>query len=254
MTPSEKKAELYYNQGTRELVAKDYTLALQKLLRANQLRPDDTRILNNLGMAFFFKKDQRNALKFIKKAIKLDESNMDAKLNLATIYMKSSQLNKAKEIYQDLLGELTYLGHHRTHYNMALISLAQNKNQEAIEHLNKSIEINPNYCPAFFKLGELAQKRKNYSKALGFYKDSTMGTCYNNITPHMAQVDMMVKLQNYDDARIKLDEMLEKFALTREEILVKNKIEEVNNTRRTFEHNDQEYSKNLNRNILSSDF
>jgi tetratricopeptide (TPR) repeat protein len=254
LTPEEKRASLYYNQGTRELVAKDYTLALQKLLKANKYKPNDSKICNNLGMAYYFKKDVKNAVKFLKKAIKLNSENTDAKLNLATIHMKENNYDKAKGIYNKLLEDLTYLGHHRTYYNLALISLVEQREQEAIEYLNKSVEINENYCPAFYKLGEIAEKRRQYKKALEFYKDATIGTCYNNIKPHMAQVDMMAKLKNYDDARIKLDEMLEKFAMTKEEIIVKNKIESINAERRNFDNVEKEYSKNIDRNFLSTDF
>lgn len=254
LTPKEKRANLYYNQGTRELVAKDYTLALQKLLRANQLKPNDSRICNNLGMTYYFKKDKASAIRFLNKAVKIDPENADAKLNLATIYMKENNYDKAEKIYRKLLEDLTYLGHNRTYYNLALISLKKENTTQAIKYLNKATEINPNYCPAFYKLAEIAKKRRNYKKALDYYKDSSMGTCYDNIKPHMSQVDMMVQLKDYDSARIKLDEMLEKFALTEHESLVKLKIDEVNNKRRMFERSGQEYSKKLDRNFLSTDF
>ena len=254
LTPEQKRAALYYNQGTRELVAKDYTLALQKLLQAYRYTPNDSKVCNNLGMAYYFKNDKAKAYKFLHKAIKLDKENTDAKLNLATIHMKEQNYEKAKSIYTKLLEDLTYLGHHRTHYNLALISLVENREQKAIEHLNKSVEINENYCPAFYKLGEIAQKRRQYKKALEYYKDATIGTCYNNIKPHMAQVDMMAKLKFFDEARIKLDEMLEKFAMTKQEVLVKNKIESINAQRRNFENVEREYSKNIDRNFLSTDF
>lgn len=253
-TSAERKAEVFYNQGTRELTAGEYTLALQKLLQANQLTPNDSKICNNLGMAYYFKKDIRSALKFVKKAVKLDPKNVDAKLNLATIYMRENNLNKAEQIYLALLKDLTYLGHNRTHYNLAIIYLLQNQESKAVEHLNKSVEINSNYCPAYFKLGEIAKKRRNYKKALEFYKDASMGVCYDNIKPHIAQVDMMIKLNRYDDARLKLDEMLEKFALTKEESLVKLKIDEVNRKRRLFDSRNREYSQNVDRNFLSTDF
>jgi hypothetical protein len=70
----------------------------------------------------------------------------------------------------------------------------------------------------------------------------------------MAQVEMMMKLNRFDDARIKLDEMLEKFAMTKNEIHIKQKIDQVNNARRNFDSQSREYSKNLDRNFLSTDF
>lgn len=254
LSPDEKRAMLYYNQGTRELVAEEYTLALQKLLRANKLMPNDSRIINNLAMAYYFKKDKANAVRLLKKSLKLDSSNADAKLNLATIYMKDGELSKAEEIYKNLLEDLTYMGHNRTYYNLALIKLSENNSTKAIEYLNKAVEVDPNYCPAFYKLGQISKERKDYKRALEYYKDATMGVCYQNIKPHIAQVEMMMNLHRYDDARIKLDEMLEKFAMTKDEVLVKMKIDEVNKRRRIYEQGPQEYSKKLDRNFLSTDF
>ena len=253
-TRAERQAELYYNQGTRELVAKDYTLALQKLLEANRLKPNDSKICNNLGMAYYFKKDHETGIRFVKKSIKLDPKNTDAKLNLATIYMQDNKLDKAETLYKSLLKDLTYTKHSRTYYNLAMIELRRNNDTKAVEYLDKSVEDNPNYCPSYYKLGDIASKRGSYKKALKFYKSSGMGICYDNIKPHLAQIEMMIKLKDYDQARLKLDEMMEKYAMTKHESIVKLKIEEVNRMRRLSERTNQEYSKKLDRNFLSTDF
>ena len=72
----EKKADLYYSTGTANLMNGSYTEALDKLIEANQLRPNDTKILNNLGMAYYFKNDVKNALFHIKKAIEVDPKKL----------------------------------------------------------------------------------------------------------------------------------------------------------------------------------
>ena len=54
--PINRKAELHYNQGTKKLIEKDYTAALDHLLKAKMHKKNDSKILNNLGMAYYFKK------------------------------------------------------------------------------------------------------------------------------------------------------------------------------------------------------
>ncbi len=50
-----KQAELYFGAGTQSLMDQQYTEALKNLLEANKLDPENSDILNNLGMAYFFK-------------------------------------------------------------------------------------------------------------------------------------------------------------------------------------------------------
>ena len=72
----EKQADLNYSHGTSHLIKKNYTLALDHLITANQMRKNDTKILNNLGMAYFFKKDMGNALKYLKESIETNEQHI----------------------------------------------------------------------------------------------------------------------------------------------------------------------------------
>ena len=66
---TDKKADLYYGQGTNLLRSKDYTKALKSLIASNKYRPNDTKTLNNLGMAYYFKKSVTSAVNYITKAI-----------------------------------------------------------------------------------------------------------------------------------------------------------------------------------------
>ena len=85
-SPDKKKAQLYFDQGTAELVNKRYTQALEYLLKAQELNPDDTRIFNNLGMSYYFKGKREKALTYLKRSVELDKRNSDARNNLAGIF------------------------------------------------------------------------------------------------------------------------------------------------------------------------
>ena len=77
-TPEEKKAEVYYGQGTTELVRKNYAQALEYLTRAKELNSKDSKIRNNLAMAYYFRDQHELAEKELKAAINLDSKNSDA--------------------------------------------------------------------------------------------------------------------------------------------------------------------------------
>jgi Tfp pilus assembly protein PilF len=48
-TTAQKKSEIYYGQGTNELVKKNYAQALINLVHAKEFDPTDSQVRNNLG-------------------------------------------------------------------------------------------------------------------------------------------------------------------------------------------------------------
>lgn len=209
--PRVKKANIYYAQGTRNLIAKEYTSALQNLLQANTLNPNNSNIYNNLGMAYFFKGSIDKATRFVQGAIKLDPKNTDAQMNLATIYMGQNKIEQAESIYKDVLKNLTYEGQYRTYYNLGLLNLKKNNVSSAISYFKQSLKESETYCPAHFQLGNIYSKAGQYAKALDKYKEATLGVCYENPEPQLQQALMMIKLENYDQATFKLQDIIERF-------------------------------------------
>jgi len=210
-TLKNKKADLYYSHGTSNLLNKDYTSALDHLLKADALRPNDTKIHNNLGMAYYFKGRIKKAKYHLTKSIKLNEKNSDAKNNLASVYFNSGQYDLAEKEYLKVQNDLVYKHQYRTFYNLALISLKKNRFAEAVERYKKSIKENENFCPSYFQLGELAKKQNRPKLAYDYYLQASRGTCYNNPAPHYFQALMLIKLKRTQDARIKLQEIIERF-------------------------------------------
>src|SRR5687768_13729388 len=95
-----KQSDLYFSAGTQSLMSKDYTDALKNLLKANELNPDNSEILNNLGMAYYFKGEIDLAIKTLNRALELNEENSDAKVNLASIHYKAGNVSQAEKLYK----------------------------------------------------------------------------------------------------------------------------------------------------------
>ena len=214
VTPEKRKASLYYNKGTRDMMDGNYTQALKNLIEASILNPEDSKINNNLGMAYYFKGAKGRAVKYIKKSLVIDPKNSDAKSNLATIYMKERKYAQAEELYKEILNDLTYEGQFKTYFNLGLLKLKTNKESQAISYFKQSINVSDSYCPSHFQLGNIYYKRKDYKKALKSYRESGLGVCYEKPEPIYKQALSMIKLRKYDSAKVKLEEILERFALT----------------------------------------
>lgn len=205
------KAELYYNQGTSNLVNKKYTDALEMLLKAKAIAPGDSRIHNNLGMTYFFKEQPTLAEQHLKEAIRLDPKNTDARNNLASMHYQNGELDKAFAEYQKILEDLIYQHQYRIHYNMALIHIKNNKNYAAESELELSLKEKSDYCPAHALLGKIARSEKNYDKALRHFKEGTLGTCYNLPEMHYLKGIALIDLGKYPEARLVLKELNSKF-------------------------------------------
>ncbi len=207
-----KQAGLYFGAGTQSLMEKQYTEALKNLLVANKLDPENSDILNNLGMAYYFKGEEELAVRSLNSALKINPENSDAKVNLASIHFKNGRIVEAEKIYKNVLKDLTYDKQARTLYNLGLIQLQGNKDYVAAEnYFKKSIKEDDNYCPAYHHLGLVQYDRRQFNSALKNFKEASMGTCFNSPAPHYYQALTLIELRRYDEARVKLDEMSTRF-------------------------------------------
>jgi tetratricopeptide (TPR) repeat protein len=207
----DKRADLYYTHGTAALLRKDYTDALDKLLKANEARPEDSKILNNLGMAYFFKRRNTEGESFLKKAIDLDPKNSDAKVNLASLYFHIGKFEQSKRLYLKVLGDLVYRHQYRTHYNLALIYLKEGKKEAAVKSLHEALAAREEYCVAFFTLGQIANKDYRYFDALNWFKKGSNGTCHEKPAPLYEQAITYLNLKKYEKASMKFSEVVERF-------------------------------------------
>lgn len=235
----EKKAEVYYNQGTSDLINQNYQNALISLLKAKELNSKDSKVRNNLGMAYYFRNQNELAVAELKEAINLDKKNTDAKLNLATVYLNQNNLKEAKRLLNECVSDLTFTSLFRAHYNLALLNLKIGDRKSAFEELFLSLKENPEYCSAHFKLGELYTEEYKYNEAYKSFIESTKGTCVNNPEPHYFVAETLINLNRIEDAKLKLKELSEKFPKSNFKILALKKLKNLN-------QNSQEANENIN--------
>jgi Tfp pilus assembly protein PilF len=211
VSSEEEKSDLYFSYGTEKLVEKDYPGALKFLLKAWEYNPKSPQVANNLGLAYFILGDTDSALKFTQISLKLNPKDSDAKNNLASIYFSQGKMEEAKKLYQELLSDLTYARHFRTHYNLGMIELRKGKKQLALNNLKKSLELNSDFCPAHFELGMLFKNNRLLKKANEQFSNGIKGVCYNEPASHFELALTEIELKKIDSAYDRLSNITQRF-------------------------------------------
>lgn len=205
------KSDLYFAEGTERLVNQEYTEALRNLIQADELDPDNSKIINNLAMAYYFKGKAEMAKNLLNKSMKLDPKNSDAKNNLASIYFNEKKYLEAKKLYEEITADLLYGHTYRVYYNLALIELEFNNREKAITLLEQAIGNRIDYCPAGYRLATLYKEMGQYKKSLDTFKDTTKENCAQNPEPFYEWANLLHTLGKDTEALIKYTHVLEKF-------------------------------------------
>ncbi len=216
LNPKEKSnadltKELYYDEGTRYLMEKNYTEALAKLIEAEKIAPSDSRVQNNLGMAYFFKNRPELAIEHINKSIALDPLNIDAKLNLGGIYFDKGRYEEALQIFLKVKENLTYPSQFRNYYNLGLTLTKLGKDAEAKENFLLSLNEKEDYCPSHFRLGQIFKKEGNLDKALEHFEEASKGVCYNEPSPFYEQALILASMGRTKLAKERLIDIITRF-------------------------------------------
>jgi uncharacterized protein (AIM24 family) len=121
---------LHYNRGREAFQEGRYAEARRELEQAQRLRPDDSDVLNLLGL----------------------------------VYFKTNAFPEAEVIYRRLVRENANV--FILHSNLGLILFKQAKLDEAEQYLLRAVELRPNYAKSHLYLGLLYRQRKKFGLAL----------------------------------------------------------------------------------------
>ena len=125
---------LHYNRGREAFQEGRYAEARRELEAAQRLRPDDSDVLNLLGL----------------------------------VYFKTNAFPEAEVIYRRLIRENPNV--FILHSNLGLILYKQAKYDEAEHFLMRAVELRPNYAKSHLYLGLLYRQKKKYPLAIEHLK------------------------------------------------------------------------------------
>jgi type IV pilus assembly protein PilF len=138
--------DVYLNQG-------QYTPALQELLKAEALDPEDPYVQNSLGMVYTAKGKIDLAITSFKKALALKPDYAPARNNLGSAYIMQNNWDAAIACLLELTGNLVYATPHFPVYKIGWAYYNKKDYKLAETYFRQALEIEPAYAPALWGLG-----------------------------------------------------------------------------------------------------
>jgi len=136
----------YFSEGNT-------TSALQELLKAKELSPDDPQVYNIIGLIYFKKKEHNKAIDNFKKALTLDLKFSEAHNNLGTVYMDLRQWDDAIFEFKEALSNDLYSTPERAYCNIGWAYYKQGDIGKAIDNYKNALKLSPDFVLAHYNLG-----------------------------------------------------------------------------------------------------
>jgi tetratricopeptide (TPR) repeat protein len=129
-------SEALYTDGVKYVILEDYPKALERLLKAYTLMPENAAVNYKLAEANLLSGNLRDATGYAEAAVKLDAKNPYYYLLLAQSQASQKQYEAATATYASLVKEVPNSGSYL--FQLADLYLAQNKLPEALATLEKA--------------------------------------------------------------------------------------------------------------------
>ena len=129
-----EQSEALFVEGVKYVLLEDYAKALERLLKAYSLSPENAAVNYKIAEANLLSGNLRDAGNYAEAAIRLDDHNAYYYLLLAQIQATQKQYDAATKTYAALIKQVPNSGSYL--FNLADLYLAQNKLTEALTTLD----------------------------------------------------------------------------------------------------------------------
>jgi Tfp pilus assembly protein PilF len=156
-----KEGDVFQAQG-------NHTAALNKLLEAEKMAPDDPYIQNSLGLAYMGKERDDMAIQAFNKALALKPDYTEALNNLGAAYLRDEKWDIAIKTFNKVLEDITYPTPHYPLANIGWAQLAQNNYPAAQKYFLKAVREVPGFIPAIHGLAQLYIRTGQADRAIAY--------------------------------------------------------------------------------------
>ncbi len=152
--------EELHREGARALQRGELRKALKLLAKAVALEPTNVNARINYGSALYLARKFEEAETQFRAALEFEPENPYALLNLATIHHRKGQTERAVELLHQVL--TFHPDHPDANYNLAVAYASLGEYERAREHAQRELEINPDHEKARRLLEQLEAFRREW--------------------------------------------------------------------------------------------
>ncbi|GAA4350646.1 tetratricopeptide repeat protein [Hymenobacter saemangeumensis] len=131
-----EQSEALFVEGVKHIMLEDYTKALERLLKAYAINPQNAAVNYKIAEANLLSGNMRDAANYAEAATRLDSKNAYYYLLLAQVQATQKQYDAATRTYATLIKEVPDSGGYL--FNLADLYLAQNRLPDALATLDQA--------------------------------------------------------------------------------------------------------------------
>ena len=165
-----KDPHYQYNLGLYFLDNGDPDEAIKFLHKSLSLNPRNHLVFNALGFCYSMKGDLSQSLRYFQKCLEVNPSFTEAHNNIGMIYQEMGFIDKAEEEFHKVLADEKYPSKENAHYNLANLYFIQEKNEKALDNVQKAIQENIRFAMAYNLKGRILEKQNNFPEAIVNYE------------------------------------------------------------------------------------
>ena len=204
---AEIREKALLTRGTAHLQLRNLPAARRDYELAKEISPNDPVVYNSLALVALAENKPEDAISSFETALNVHPSNFDALNGLMTLYGRTGQLDKALGRIDQAINAHPQMG--SLHYLKAQVFGFQQNAQMVEAELNKALELDPNYLPAYSALAALYIKSKQEDRAIAQYQ-KIISLRPDNATPYTLIGILEDQRKNHDAAADNYRKALEK--------------------------------------------
>jgi tetratricopeptide (TPR) repeat protein len=164
-----KDPRYQYNVGLVHLNRGNLDEAITYLKRSLAINPNYYLALNAMGLAHFMKGNLQQASDYMERCLAINPTFPEARNNLGMVYQEQGFLDKAQQEFRVAAADKNYEARELPYYNLARLYFNQEKYQDALDHVQKAIDLNKNFAMASNLKGTIHERLNQLDEAIESY-------------------------------------------------------------------------------------
>lgn len=194
------EADAAYKLGLAFLSEDRPTRALTELTKARDLAPDDPKVHNLLGLAYWIKKETTLAEESLRRAVELDPGYSDAWNNLGALYIDQGRFEAAIPALEAAVKNVFYHTPERALTNLGWALYKTGRTEEAEKRYRESLDHAADFPLTYRNLAVLLQSQGRYEDALDSLDKALVGIP-NDAETHLLRGVSLLKMGRRGEAR-----------------------------------------------------